>query len=79
MLTRVAWWAALAAWWTTALALVGGGPLEIRGALVVFAAGALACAAVVSLGGARRLRWWGGALGSVHGTSAVVLWFVANA
>jgi hypothetical protein len=76
---RVAWWGALVAWWTVALELLGGGPLDIERALLVFATGAAVCAMVVVLGRASRMRWWGGALGSVHGMCAVIVWLVANA
>lgn len=78
-LTRGAWWAALAAWWTAAVGLLGGGVLDVEHSLVVFAVGTGVCAAVVAFGGVPRVRWLGGALGSLHGASAVVLWFVVSA
>jgi len=78
LLVRAAWWGALVAWWSVAVQLVGGGEIDVQRALVVFAAGAAVCAVVVALGRASRLRWWGGALGSVHGMCAVVVWLVAN-
>lgn len=78
ILVRALWWGALVAWWSAAVPLVAGGELDVERALVVFAAGAAVCALVVVLGRASRLRWWGGALGSVHGMCAVALWLVAN-
>lgn len=78
LLVRALWWGALVAWWSVAVQLVGGGEIDVQRALVVFAAGAAVCAMVVALGRASRLRWWGGALGSVHGMCAVVVWLVAN-
>lgn len=79
VLTRAGWWAALAAWTTTAAGVLGTGVLDLDRAVVVFATGAAVCAAIVALGHARRMRWLGATLGSLHGISAVVLWFVANA
>jgi hypothetical protein len=79
VLTRIGWWGALLAWWSAAVALLGGGPLDLPRARLLFVAGAVACAVVVAASRARRLRWLGGALGSLHGGCAVVLWFVIHA
>ncbi len=46
-------------------------------ARVSFVIGAIACALIVLLASSRRMRWAGGALGSMHGASAVVLWLLA--
>jgi hypothetical protein len=78
ILVRALWWGALVAWWSAAVPLVAGGAIDVQRALVVFAAGTAVCAMVVALGRASRLRWWGGALGSVHGMCAVALWLVVN-
>lgn len=79
VLARAAWWGALVAWWSAAVSVLGGGLLDLDRALLSCIAGAIACAVVVASSRASRLRWLGGALGSLHGASAVVLWFVANA
>lgn len=79
ILGRAAWWGALVAWWSAAVSVLGGGVLDLDRARLLFVAGALACALVVASSRAGRLRWLGGALGSLHGASAVVLWFVGQA
>lgn len=79
ILGRVAWWGALVAWWSAAVSLLGGDLLDVDRARLLFVAGAVACAMVVVSCRAGRLRWLGGALGSLHGVSAVVLWFVVHA
>lgn len=78
LLTRGVWWAALVGWAATAIALWSIDAIDVQRSLAVFAAGAVACVAVVAFGRAAHLRWLGGVLGSMHGVSAVLLWFVAN-
>lgn len=79
VVARAAWWGALVAWWSAAVSVLGGGLLDLDRARLLCVGGAIACAVVVASSRAARLRWLGGALGSLHGASAVVLWFVGNA
>lgn len=77
LITRVVFWGALVLWCTTAIALVGGGPLDVDAMLARFVFGAAACATITVAAAAARVRWMTALVGALHGLAGLGLWLIA--
>jgi hypothetical protein len=76
LLARAVFWGALVLWCTTAIALVGGGPLELDAMLARFVFGAAACATITVATGIARVRWMTAVVGALHGIGGIGLWLL---
>ncbi|HWB76586.1 MAG TPA: hypothetical protein VG755_16585 [Nannocystaceae bacterium] len=77
LVARAVFWGALVLWCATAIALVGGGPLDVDAMLARFVFGAAACATITVAAAAARVRWMTALVGALHGLGGLGLWLIA--